>query len=141
MFVAGIVFSACDPGIYDLPGAGDNLFDGIEIKQFLDPKVCYDQLLEDLEFMKSTCYSDEKLAAMQAYTILTSYSFADAAKESSSFTPEQLKTKAALFAAIKLINIYSNNYVEGVISLFDPEAILVNTDTAIAYCSQILTYL
>lgn len=139
MFCITTMFTVCDPSIYDY--IGDDYSTGLELRDFLDAKVCYNNLLNDLEFMKSNCYNDEKLASAQALTILLSYGLADMSKQASDLTEEQLRIKVNLYSAIRLIFIYANSNINDEMNYYDAEKILLNTMDAILYCHEMLYYL
>ena len=94
----------------------------------------------DLEYLKSDCLQDEKLASAQAFTILLSYGMADMAKDSSSYTAEQFKTKANLYNEIKLLNVCTNNYAAALGFSYNKAVVELYTNNAINYCKTMLTY-
>jgi hypothetical protein len=141
IMIGGLFLFSCDLGINNLPdGFLDQYPMGFDIKKMFDPKVSYNQVLSDLEYMKTKCYSNKDLAGAQAYTILMSYGLADMSKEVTSYTDEQLSVKALLFEKIKMIYIQSNNEFAIFLS-FEPQTIYNLTVEAIDYCKIIISYL
>jgi len=138
LMLAAILSGACDPGVYDLTGGQQNV-SAPDFRLFLDAAACYEQLLDDLDYMK-TCYKNEKLAGAQAQTIFMNYGVADMSKSMADLTSEQQLIKADLFAEIKLINLYSNNFTDSA-NFYNQNQILTHTDYAIGYCKRMIELL
>ncbi len=138
LFALAFSLSACDPGLYDFIGDGGT---GLDIRQFLDAKISYNQLLNDLEFMESKCYNDEGLASAQSLTIMLSYGLADMSKDASTFTDEQRSTKVQLYTEIRTVFLYANGNMGSGLNYFDAEIILNSTKEAIKYCKMVIAFL
>jgi len=136
----GAMFGSCDLSIYDLQKIDPSITGGgMDVRQFLDAKTCYGRLLDDLNFMMSNCYHEEKKAGAQAYTILLSYGLADLATDSAALPPEQFDTKVDLYDTIRRMNMNANNFADSFVN-YDPAVVLQDTKDAIILCNRMINY-